>query len=102
MVPKFPGPWISRTGSVSNAAGGKPNPVNDGPSARTTTRLGTFPVIMKPPIPALSPVSTRMRVDRLTVCDAGVAVGVAVGVDVALAVAVAVSVGEAATVAVGV
>ena len=47
--------------------------------ARTITRLGALPVTMKPPMPTWSPVLTSMRVDRLTVCAAGVGVGVGVG-----------------------
>ena len=58
---------------------------------------------MKPPIPALSPVSTRILVERLSAWG-GVAVGVAVGVDVGVTVAVgddvAVGVGVAVAVAV--
>ena len=55
--------------------------------------------MMNPPMPTLSPVCTRIRVDKLTAC-AGVAVGVAVtpGVDEGVAegamVAVAVGVGD--------
>jgi hypothetical protein len=45
-----------------------------------TTCFGAFPVMMKPPIPASSPRSTRIRLERLTVCEAGVGVGVGVGV----------------------
>src|SRR4051812_47452865 len=69
---------------------------------RMTRCLAVFPATMKPPIPTLSPVSTRMRVDRLIACAPGVAVGVAVAVAVALAVAVAVGVGLAVAVALAV
>src|SRR4051812_45922510 len=96
IVPKAPGPWSSRIGSASSSDAGNPELVNDGPMPRIMTRLATFPVMMKPPIAALSPVSVRMRVDKLTARVVGV--GVAVAVAVAAAVAVAVAVG--ATVAV--
>ena len=56
----------------------KPNLVNDGPSARMITCFATLPVMVKPPMPTLLPVSVRIRVDRFNVCEAGVAVGVAV------------------------
>ena len=58
----------------------KPNLVNEGPMARMMTCFGTAPVMVKPPMPTLFPVSVRMRVDRFNACAAGVAVGVAVGV----------------------
>ena len=67
--------------------------------------MGTGPVMMKPPIPTLSPVSTYILVERFKawlVDGVGVAVGVGVGVDVAVAVAVAVAVGVDVAVAVGV
>src|SRR4026208_1475812 len=117
------GPCSSRTGS----ANGLPT-TNEGPIARRRTFLGPLPVMINPPIPTLSLVRTRIRVERLTGCAAppgvgegvgvivGVEVGVgpgvivpvavevavAVGVDVAVAVAVAVAVGvgEGGTVAV--
>ena len=73
--------------------------------ARTITLLDAFPVTIKPPISALSPVRTRNRVEMLRsfVVAAGVAVGVGigVGVGVALGVAVAVATGVAVAVAVG-
>src|SRR5205085_2164554 len=81
------------------------------PMPRIITRFGALPVIMRPPMPALSPVSARSRVDRLTACAPGVAVavalavavadGVVVGVAVAVALAVAVGVAVAVAVAVG-
>src|SRR4051794_36175386 len=86
-------PWSSRTGSAS-ALG---TLVMEGPIARIMTRLGTLPVIIKPPMPTLSPVCTRIRVERLRACDPGlgVAVAVAVGAGVAVGAAVAVGVGVA-------
>src|SRR5256885_1485440 len=69
---------------------------NDGPIACTMTFFGCVPVIMKPPIRTLSPVSTRSRVEmlaRVVEGAIGVAVGLAVGVAVGVAVAVAVAVG---------
>ena len=56
--------------------------------------------MMKPPIPTPSPVWTSMRVDRLSVCAAGV--GVEVGVGLAVGVTVAVGVGDGGTVDVAV
>ena len=51
--------------------------------------------MMNPPIPALSPVCTRIRVERLSACAAGVAVGVGVGEGgVAVGLGVAAGVGE--------
>ena len=41
-----------------------------------STCLGAFPVMMKPPKPALSPVCTRIRVERLMALD-GIGAGVA-------------------------
>ena len=76
--------------------------------ARRITRFGAVPVIIKPPMPTRSAVWTRMRVERLTVCAAGVALGVGVGVWVGVAVgvgsgvAVGGGVGVPPTVAVGV
>ena len=55
--------------------------MSDGPSPRTTTFLAALPVMIKPPITTLSPVSTRARVDMFRAL-VGVAVGVAVGVGV--------------------
>ena len=56
------------------------------------------PVMINPPMPALSPLRTSMRVERLMVCAAGagvdVAVGVVVGEGIGVVVAVAVEVGE--------
>src|SRR3977135_2018173 len=82
MVPNAPGPWTSRVGSARTSAAVKPNLVNEGPMARMMTCFGTAPVMVKPPMPTLFPVSVRMRVDRFSVCEGGVAVGVAVGVGV--------------------
>src|ERR1700731_2089159 len=80
-----------------------PNTASDGPMPRSTTALLLLPVMMKPAIMALSPVSTRSRVEIFKAWT-GLAVGVAVGVAVAVAVgvAVAVEVGVAVAVAVGV
>src|SRR4051812_44402632 len=72
------------------------------------TFFGCVPVTMKPPIRALSPVSTRKRVEILPSAVFGVAVGDAVGfavgvaVGFAVAVAVAVALGVAVAVAVAV
>ncbi len=54
--------------------------VNDGPIPRKSTRFGEVPVMMKPAMPAFSPVCTRRRVDKLIACvTRGVAVGDGVG-----------------------
>src|SRR4029077_14377428 len=83
IVVKPAGPCSSITGSASAPLTGK-----EGPIARRMTRLGALPVTMKPPMPTCAPVSTCIRVERLTGCAATVGFGVAV------AVAVAVGVGE--------
>src|SRR3954449_12552345 len=70
---------------------------NDGPMARITTFFASLPVMMNPPIIALSPDSTRPRVAMLSGWDGGMALGAAVAVAVGLEEAVAVG----ATVAVG-
>src|SRR5215212_6111194 len=96
------GPCSSITGSASTSV--SPLWIKEGPIPRTITCLEALPVMMKPPMPTLSPTETRMRVERLTACviNPGVAVGVAVGIavgvgvgppGVAVAVAVAVGVG---------
>src|SRR2546430_6450182 len=85
------GPCSSRIGLLNVPPNG-----NDGPIACTMTFFGCVPVIMKPPIRTLSPVSTRSRVEmlaRVVEGAIGVAVGLAVGVAVGVAVAVAVAVG---------
>ena len=50
--------------------------------------MGAVPEIMNPPMPTFSPVCTRIRVDRLTACAAGVALGVGVGAGVRVGVGV--------------
>ena len=104
IVTKPAGPCSSSIGSAS--ALGTPKPVREGPMARISTCLETLPVTMKPPMPTLSPVSTRIRVERLTVWAGGVGVGVnatvAVAVDVAVMVAVGVDVAVAVAVTVAV
>ena len=62
----------SRTGSASAPA--TPKSVKDGPIARMTTNLGSVPLMMKPPIPTLVPVSTSTRVERLRALFGGVGV----------------------------
>src|ERR1700694_543286 len=109
------GPCSSSTGSARTAPAGTPEPVSDGPRARSTTGLGAFPVMMKPPMPTLLPVSTRKRVEMSNAWDGedvGVGVGVGVtpgvgcgvtpGVGVGVAAGVAVAVGVATGVGVGV
>src|SRR5438270_11623669 len=49
----------------------RPNRASEGPRARTRTRLGEVPVIINPPMPTCSAVSTRIRAESLTVCEAG-------------------------------
>ena len=44
--------------------------------ARMITFFGPLPVTMKPPMPTLSPVRTRMRVEKLTACAGGLTPGV--------------------------
>src|SRR2546423_1539152 len=68
-------PWSSITGSLRSDAAGRPELVSEGPMPRNTTGLATLPVMMKPPIITLSPVSTRTRVERLRVCDGVVGTG---------------------------
>ena len=55
--------------------------------------MGTVPVMMKPPMPTLSPVCTRIRVERLMALVVGVALGVAVGLGTIVADGVGVGVG---------
>ena len=92
-----PEPYNSRNGSASGF--GTPDEFKEGPIARTRTCFGLAPVMMKPPMPTLSPVPTRIRVERFRAW-LGVGVGLAVGVAVALAVAVGVEVGVDVAVAV--
>ena len=67
----------SRVGSASTPARG-----SEGPIARTITFFGCVPVMIKPPIKTLSPVSTRRRVEILAkVVATGVADGEGVGVE---------------------
>ena len=78
---------------------------SDGPIPRKTTGLDSLPVMIKPPIITLSPISTRSRVEIFKFwagVPVGVAVAVAVGVAVAVAVGVDVAVAEAVGVAVAV
>ena len=77
-------PWTcsSSTGSISRRV----KPVREGPMARSSTCLGAVPVMMNPPMPTLSPLSTCIRVERLTGCAAGGGVGVGVGVRVGVGV----------------
>src|ERR1700675_2165531 len=100
IVAKPAGPCSSSTGSASGS--GTPKADKEGPMARTITRLGALPVTMKPPMPTLAPVWTSMRVDRFTVCAAGIGVGVGLVDGVGVGVAVGVTVGEAVGVAEGV
>jgi hypothetical protein len=58
----------SRTGFASRSV--RPNCSSDGPMARMITLFDALPVIMKPPINASSPVSTRRRVEILSNCVA--------------------------------
>src|SRR6478672_5854003 len=69
--------WSSTTGSANAPV--TPNFASDGPSARTMTFFDAEPVIMKPPMARLSPVSTRTRVETLRK-PAGEGVAVAEGV----------------------
>src|ERR1044072_9270868 len=57
----------------------RPDPAREGPTPRTITRLGVFPVIIKPPTITPSPLSTRMRVEMLTGCEVGVPLGLGDG-----------------------
>ena len=59
--------------------------------ARMSTCFGVLPVMMNPPMPTLSPVWTRIRVERLMACAAEV--GLAEGVGVAVPGGVGVEVG---------
>ena len=71
---------------IRRSAPGTPKFVNEGPMARTITLFGAFPVTIKPPMRALSPVNTRNRVEMLSslVVDGGVGVGVGVIIGVEL------------------
>src|SRR4051812_38725881 len=93
------GPCSSSVGLPSLSASG-----SEVPMPRTITFFGCVPVIMKPPMRTLSPVSTRKRVEIFAkvVTSVGVAVAAGVAVAVAVGVAVAVAVGVAVAVAVGV
>src|SRR6266446_6165270 len=97
------GPCSSSTGSAS--ASGTPDCVNEGPIARRIRCLGPVPVMMNPPMPTLSPVWTRVRVERFRGCAAGVGVPEGVGdggtVGVADGATVGVPVGVVVAVAVG-
>jgi hypothetical protein len=70
----------SRSGSARRSV--RPNCASDGPIARMATFLEAFPVMMKPPINASSPVSTRRRVEMLSSREGPEGVGVGVGVAV--------------------
>src|SRR3954471_1952473 len=86
------GPCNWRMGFASLSANGR-----DVPISRMITFFGCVPVIMKPPMRTLSPVSTRKRVEMFArVVTEGVAVGVAdaAGVGTGVEVAVAVGVGD--------
>src|SRR5207248_11141179 len=54
---------------------------NDGPSARISTFFGSVPVIMKPPMPTLSPVWTNNLVERFAKFDVGAGRGVGISVE---------------------
>src|SRR5438034_4290987 len=98
IVVKPAGPCSSITGSAS-----APVTVKEGPMARRMTRLGSLPVMMKPPMPTSAPVWTSIRVERLSAwADGGVGVGEAVGVAVAVPVGPGVGVGGTDAEAVGV
>src|SRR5436305_317575 len=95
-------PALSRSsmkGSMSRPGTGAPPLLSEGPIPRTTMRLERSPLMIKPAIEMLSPVSTRARPEMLT---SWTLAGVGCGVEVAVAVAVAVAVGEAVAVAPGV
>src|SRR5947207_14292178 len=88
---KAPFDWrSSSTGSSKRPL--RPNRLSEGPRPRKTTFWEVFPLMIKPPITTLSPMSTRARVDRLRALVGG-AVDVAVAVAVGVAVAVAVGAG---------
>src|SRR5205823_3839737 len=93
-------PVESRSSSVGSAnLSGK---VSEGPRARTTTVFAWVPVMMNPPISALSSVRTPRRDEMLASTVGGVAVGLALGVGVAVGVLVGVAVADAVAVAVAV
>src|SRR5664279_415739 len=69
--------------------------------ARRSTVLGTVPVMMKPPMPTLSPVCTRIRVERLIALVVGVALGLAVGLGTIVAVGLGAIVADGLGVGVG-
>src|SRR5205814_939836 len=94
------GPCNSRMGSASGL--GTPKITKEGPIPRRPAFLGAPPVMINPPIPTLSPLWTRIRVERLRACATGVELGVAVPVAVAVAVGVVVAVAVAVTVGAGV
>src|SRR6476620_7831994 len=63
-----------------------PGTFKDGPIPRMITFLGCDPVMMNPPIRALSPVPTFSRVEIFAKTVFAVALGVAVGVALGVAV----------------
>src|SRR5205814_9429969 len=81
------GPCNSSVGLASLSARG-----SDVPIPRTITFFDCVPVMMKPPIKTLSPVSTRNRVEMFANVVTGVAAGVAVADGGVLAVRAAVAV----------
>src|ERR1044072_8149017 len=87
----MPAPCSDITGSASALA--TPTWLRDGPMARRSKCFGALPVMMKPPMATLAPVSTFIRVDGCW-SWAGVAVGVVECVAVGAMVAVAVGVGD--------
>src|SRR5439155_14745259 len=89
----------SSVGSSRRPATGVPLTLSDGPRPRSRTFFGPFPVMIKPPIIAWSPVRTSRRVEMLSSC-AGVGVGVGVGVALGVGVAVGVALGVGVTVGV--
>ena len=95
------GPCSSSVGSASASV--IPKRVKEGPIARTITFFGPLPVTMKPPMPSLPAAArTFMRVEKLTACAAGTAVGLGLAGTVADGLAEGVPDGVAVGVADGV
>src|SRR5664279_4215080 len=86
-------PDESRSSRKGSASAPGNNEESEGPIARMITFFGWVPVIIKPPIRTLSPVSTRRRVEMLPKVP-GVIIGVVEGLGVGVAEGLGVGVAE--------
>src|SRR5205085_1236603 len=89
-------PLLSRSSRVGSASESLiPKAAREGPMPRTATFLEAVPEIMKPPMPTLLPVWTRILVERLSaLVGVADAVGVGLAVEVAVGVGLGLAVGE--------